>query len=298
MSQTPNSGEAPAASLVGSLAVFGLPEILGLLADTKQLGELQVVGSGVDGRLWLEGGKLSGSMVGTTQTLTQAVFELALLEEGWFYFTADQVAPSPADAQTVASVIATVKPQVDEWRELLTKLPLSAVIRLSPEPPGPEVQIKADQWQVLTTLGNAGLSVGSVVTAQAHDQVVTLRILRDLLQTGLVELDREPVGPAEVGTAAAADPGEQAEVPAPPVDLPATDYITAEFSDNPPPPPPTPWQPPAAGDAFLPPPPPVVSPDEIFPPKNGDASMPPPISADPWAPPGSDTETVIESTKA
>ena len=43
MSQLESSDEAPAASLVGSLSVFTLSDVLTMLASTAQTGELQVV---------------------------------------------------------------------------------------------------------------------------------------------------------------------------------------------------------------------------------------------------------------
>ena len=76
MQPTPISEEAPAASLVGSLSVFTLADVLSLLAATDQTGELQVVNDLVDGRIWLEDGQFSNAHVGAASTIGQAVFEL------------------------------------------------------------------------------------------------------------------------------------------------------------------------------------------------------------------------------
>ena len=87
MNQHESSEEAPAASLVGSLAAFSLSDILSMLASTKQTGELQVVSEATDGKVWLADGELSNANVGAAATIGQAVFELACISEGWFYFT-------------------------------------------------------------------------------------------------------------------------------------------------------------------------------------------------------------------
>ncbi|HUA95188.1 MAG TPA: DUF4388 domain-containing protein [Acidimicrobiales bacterium] len=254
MNQLSATGDSPAASLVGSVSAFHLTDVLSLLAHTGQTGELQVVGAGVDGRVWLEEGELTGSAVGSSLTVSQAVFELGLLSDGWFSFTEDLRAPAPAPGQTVASVLSVVGPQVEEWHELLGRVPLDAVVRLSPEPPSAEVQIRADQWQILTTVGKADLSVQDVVAALDHDQVVTLRLLRDLLDAGLISVDR---GEAEVEVevadeAAASEPS-----------------ATVGLSS---------W------------PPPLSTPNSSIPPSSEAAPapseiqvMPPPISADPWS---------------
>ena len=82
---------------------------------------------------------------------------------------------------------------MDEWRELQEAVPLEAVVTLCPNPPGEDVQIRSDQWRVLTTIGNSGHTVKSVLDMIGGDQIVGLRTLRDLYTAGLIELG----GPVE-----------------------------------------------------------------------------------------------------
>jgi Domain of unknown function (DUF4388) len=254
-----NAEEVPTASLVGALAVFPLDDILGLLADTGQRGELQVVGQGIDGHLWVDSKDLVGSALEGTGTVTQAVFQLMLLNEGWFYFTSDQVPPAgQTHRQSVTSVINEVGPQVQEWRDLLTRVPLAAMARMAPVTPGPEVQVRSDQWRVLATLGISGRTVRSVIEQLEDDSVVTLRLLRELVDSGLVVLDRDDQ-PRPAGSAPAPDVRQdpQDSVPPPP---PGFVTSTAVPSANP-------------SD-------PIVGSDPM-------PIVPPPVTADPWAPPGS-----------
>src|ERR1700722_6407106 len=195
------TGEVPTASLVGALAVFPLNDVLGLLAETGQRGELQVVGPSVDGHLWVDGKDFVGATLAGANTLTQAVFEMMLLDQGWFYFTSDQAPPAgQTQRQSVSSVITEVVPQGQEWRDLLTRVPLDAEVRMARTTPGPEVQIRADQWRVLTAVGTAGRSVGSIVDELEDDSVVTVRLLRELVDSGLIvvakaaEIAAPPVG--------------------------------------------------------------------------------------------------------
>lgn len=266
MTETPDPQEHTPAALVGSLAVFDLPLVLRLLADTEQGGELQVVGGGVDGRLWFDRGELTGWAVPEARTLTEAVFDLALLDEGWFYFTQGAEVAEPTERAGVVDVLETVRPQVAEWRELLTRVPLTTVIRLSPTPPAAEVNIRTEQWQVLTTLGNQGMAVSDLLAALPHEQVVSLRLLSELVEAGLavVEGDLEPPvdGPGRDGGAEAdevepvdAVPGWRAQGEPPPYTGPGADEEEEQ-----------------AGRA-------EVVPDSDV------TVLPPPISADPWAPP-------------
>jgi Domain of unknown function (DUF4388) len=258
MTQT-NAGEVPTASLVGSLAVFRLDDVLGLLSETGQRGELQVVGQGADGHLWIEGKDLVGASLEGTSTITQAVFELILLDEGWFYFTSDQAPPSGLGRpQSVSSVIGEVVPQVQEWRDLLKRVPLATEISLASTTPGPEIKIRADQWRVLTTIGTSGRTVGSIVDELEEDNVVVLRLIRELVDSGLlVVAGSQPAG------------GESHDV--------VDQHLDPAGSSVPPPPPGfvTASPSPAAGGITD-----VGNSSEDLP------IVPPPVAADPWAPPG------------
>src|SRR5579859_1689182 len=113
MSQIQDGSEATAAALVGSLATFSLFDVLEMLARTGRTGELQVVGRAVDQRVWVDRGDLldpSGE-----GTRSSALFELACIEEGWFYFTVAPTAPEGQARVPVASVLADLGPQVVEW---------------------------------------------------------------------------------------------------------------------------------------------------------------------------------------
>jgi hypothetical protein len=269
-----SSEEASASSLVGSLAAFSLSEVLSMLASTKQTGELHVVSEAAAGKLWLADGELSNAHVGAATTIGQAVFELACVIEGWFYFTVGVVSSSGQPTVPVGAVLNEVRPQVDEWREIRRDVPLEAIVTLAPEPPGQDIQIRTDQWRVLTTVGTSGLSVKEVIDQIGGDQIGGLRTLRDLHSAGLVELRG---GPEEhratvLGLPVESQPdaaGDISVLPAPPVP-PLPDPVTEDAD---------------LGGAPLPPPEPVADLGDGH--RDGLAQvtiMPPPIVDDPWSP--------------
>jgi hypothetical protein len=271
MSPIEPSEEAPAASLVGSLSVFSLSDVLTLLASTFQTGEFQVVNDAVDGKLWLEGGQFSNAHVGTATTIGQAVFELACVSDGWFYFTAGLTSSSGQPPVPVAAVLDEVRPQVEEWRDLRDVVPLEAVVALSPTPLGQDVQIRSEQWNVLTTVGNAGHSVKTVVDMIGGDQIAGLRALRDLQTAGLIVLEAAPVEQGDTG-------------PLNPFDLARTE--SAPLINVPAPPPPVGYE--DRSEDLAPPPPPGLEPvangtEDRFGSLGEVAIMPPPIAGDPWA---------------
>ncbi|MGD0391258.1 MAG: DUF4388 domain-containing protein [Acidimicrobiales bacterium] len=262
MRRVERSDEAPAASLVGSLSVFALSDILSMLSSTTQTGELQVVGETVDGRVWLDRGELSNAQVGTASTIAQAVFDLACLAQGWFYFTSGPASSNGQSPVRVDLVLSEVGAQVDEWKELQTAVPIEAVVTLCPDPPGSDVQIRSDQWRVLTTIGNDGHTVKSVLDRIGGDQIVGLRTLRDLHAAHLVELDG-PAGPAgDAARSYGITSGNGLAAGSQP-------YGTVDRTPFPPPP--------GAGSS---------APDrgEPFGGLAEVAMMPPPIAGDPWGP--------------
>ena len=272
MNQHESSEEAPAASLVGSLAAFSLSDILSMLASTKQTGELQVVSEATDGKVWLADGELSNANVGAAATIGQAVFELACISEGWFYFTVGVVSSSGQPTVPVLAVLNEVRPQVDEWREIRRDVPLEAVVTLAPNPPGQDVQIRNDQWRVLTTVGTTGHSVRAVIEQIGGDQIVGLRTLRDLHAAGLIELDCGPSDQvsrdSELAFRSPVDYGAEVTlVPDPPTFTHAGIDDVQTLPTSPPPS----DEDPAADDGHQ---------DDLA----EVAIMPPPIADDPWAP--------------
>jgi hypothetical protein len=268
---SPNGApDESSASLTGSLTAFALSDVLMLLASTAQTGELHAAGDDVEGWLWLADGQLANARVGSATTIGQAVFELARITQGEFSFTTGVVSSSGHPTVPVAAVLQEVRPQVDEWRELRTVVPLDAEVNLSPSPPGQDVRIRNDQWRVLTTVGNSGLSVKSVLERIGGEQIVGLRTLRDLQTAGLIAVgtpdppDWSRLGPAPEETShpeTAVAPGSTPDPARPPAGAGPEDGAA-----HPPEPPSGPQPGQAAGLAEV-------------------AIMPPPIAVDPWAPP-------------
>ncbi len=265
-----HSAEAPAASLVGSLEAFSLADILSMLASTKQTGELQVVSDTMDGKVWLADGEFSNAQVGAAATIGQAVFELACVSDGWFYFTVGVASSSGQPTVPVVAVLNEVRPQVDEWREIRHDVPLEAVVTLAADPPSEDVQIRSDQWRVLTTVGSSGHSVRTVLEQIGGDQIVGLRTLRDLHTAGLIELDHSRSSRPDPDTGVSFTPSDRGPdltaLPAPP-DRAYTGVDDLELL------------------SAAPPPPDVADPGDTHPEGLAEvAVMPPPIADDPWTP--------------
>lgn len=271
MSQPQPSAEASAPALTGSLGTVPLTDILTLLAGSAQTGELHVVGPGVDGRVWFDGGGLTKARVGATTTISQSVFELVCVPEGRFSFTPGRPM-SGEPAVSVAAVLDDVRPQVDEWHHILELMPLDSTVRLAPDPPGDDIQIRGDQWRVLALVGAGGHSVRALLESIGVDHMTAIHTLRELSRAGLIMLEsaafsdtlRDWVAPSNGHTTDAAPVVRPFDTPivtsssvpaGPPSEVPAATIATPDHQTGTP----------------------VGSLADV-------AIMPPPITADPWAP--------------
>ena len=198
---------------------------------------------------------------------------------------------------SVEAVLGEVRPQVEEWREIRTVVPVDALVSLSPTPPGHDVQIRSDQWQILTMVGTSGRSVNDVLDAIGGDQITGLRTLRDLTNAGLLQLTPASgrlvgdFGPPSFGPAPNGSANEATILPVPPVSadeatiLPVPPVSADEATILPVPP----VSADEAADVPVVPPPPVAEPVAVgAEDRSGSLAevtvMPPPIADDPWAP--------------
>ncbi len=227
MTQIRSGGGAPAAVLAGSLAVFPLLDVLGLLGRTRHAGELHVVSDGVEARLEVE----DGGLLANPASAADRLFDLACLDDAWFTVSSSapgQAGPSarPPNRERLElqPLIEQVAPHVAEWRSLMKALPFGAVARMSPAMPGPEAQILSDQWRILSLIGT-GRPVHEVIDVSEGRPLHTLRLVHELAQKELIMVELPPAGtrrrtrpPRAPSAHAGGPPGEPGEAAGPPPD--------------------------------------------------------------------------------
>lgn len=183
-------------SLQGSLDTFALPDVLVLLSTTNKTGELAVIGNrgsgtvateDLEGRLWLDEGKLVGFDVGKAADPAAAVCELLRLTQGSFSFMAGTPYDPGAPVDTEA-ILAQAQQQLAEWLEIERVVPsVAAWVTLAPEPPAAQVSIRADQWRLIAAIGS-GCDVADVVARLSEGELSGCRAVKELADQGLVEI--------------------------------------------------------------------------------------------------------------
>jgi len=198
-------------SLQGTLDTLSLPDLCELLSGTNKTGALHVRSETGQGVLWFTGGQVcAGEAGGQTgppppgagsdllERLHDVCFELFRYTEGSFEFEADRRPSWPAERGIdVSGLLAETERRMAEWREIIAVIPsIEARPRLVPEPPaaGP-ITLDAAQWRVVTGI-DGRRRVSALIRVLDGGEFTVCKILRSLVQAGLVEIDAADAAPA------------------------------------------------------------------------------------------------------
>ena len=192
------------ASLIASLTAFSLQHILHIIIESSQDGELYVGGTDQDGRAWVEDGKITGFSVSTLDdsvtSAEKALFELALFDNAWAYFTLGRSAPTSTCSEELRGIVNSIGPQLEEYHSLIKKMPLNATVQLNQDSPSDSVQMSSVQWKVLTKIGSRGSQqIREIVSSADTSQVDTLKVLDQLIEARLITVEQTP-GTTSFGT--------------------------------------------------------------------------------------------------
>jgi hypothetical protein len=202
-------------ALQGTLETFALPDVLRLLASTKKTGAYRLDGDRGSGSLWLlEGQIVGGEFKGSATTdANEVAFELLRFSDGDFLFDADAEPPSSNDPADVETVLADAEGLLEEWKDIERVVPsLDRWVALRAELPADEVTIRADKWVSVVAIGG-GKTVGQLGALLGLGELPVSRVVKDLVELGLVELGDVPSNvapPPAPATAPAAAPAEPA----------------------------------------------------------------------------------------
>jgi hypothetical protein len=212
-------------ALSGTLDTLSLPELCELLSGTRKTGALHVRAEAGQGVLWFTDGEVcAGEAGGQTgppppgggdlmERLHDVCFELFRFAEGTFEFEVDRRPSWPAEKSVgVPGLLAETERRMAEWREIIAVIPtIEARPRLVPEPPaGGPITLDAAQWRVVTGI-DGRRRVSALIRVLDGGEFTVCKVLRSLVQAGLVEIeagDAAPAAPAEAPAAAAAATAE------------------------------------------------------------------------------------------
>jgi hypothetical protein len=221
-------------SLLGTLDTLSLPELFELLAAPGKTGALQVRGERGLGVVYFDSGVVcageAGEQSGPVADLEAVVgrlhdvcFELFRFEEGSFEFEHGRAPGWPVvGAVKVGTLVAETARRLDEWREITKVIPsLEVRPRLATVPPNETVTLDRAQWRVVTGI-DGRRRVGALVRVLDGSEYEVCRLLRGLVEAGLVELDAAGDNPAPAEAPRMEEPQrEKRRGPSKPVAVPA-----------------------------------------------------------------------------
>jgi DNA-binding transcriptional ArsR family regulator len=201
-----------AVALQGSIDTFALDDVLRLVASTGKTGRLSLCGSRGEGELVVRDGLVLDGAVSTDERvgdLYELVFELLRFDDGEFVFDAVAIdGLDDAEPVEVEGLIEGASGLLAEWRDIeaVVSGPFAAVTLVA-EPPGGTVKIEPAQWRLIASIG-AGAGVGELSERLDASHLATGRLLRSLVEAGLVSVSDSPVPPValEEPVAAFAEP--------------------------------------------------------------------------------------------
>jgi len=223
-------------SLQGTLDTLSLPDLCELLSGTNKTGALHIRSESGQGVLWFTAGQVcAGEAGGQTgppppsaggdllERLHDVCFELFRYTEGGFEFEADRRPSWPAERSVdVSGLLAETERRMAEWREIIAVIPsIEARPRLVPEPPtGGPITLDAAQWRVVTGI-DGRRRVSALIRVLDGGEFTVCKILRSLVQAGLVEIDAAEAAPGApageaTGNGAAVLPPAESDGEAPP----------------------------------------------------------------------------------
>jgi hypothetical protein len=200
-------------ALSGNLGQVKLIDILRLLQLSGRTGQLELTSEdGKFGEIYLVGGQITHALY-EEWIGEEAVYGLFSWAEGTFRFHADETTDERTVSLETPRILEEAGTYASEWEKIRQIVPSSnAVFRLASRPAS-DVQLRAEDWSVLTQL-DGEKSVLEIAEASQLNELFTSKIICRLHELGLIEL-------AAIQTAA----------PAPVLDLVDESYIASVESD-------------------------------------------------------------------
>lgn len=174
-------------ALTGNLAQLRLIDILRLLHLSERTGQLELTSDdGKFGEIYLVTGQISHALY-EEWIGEEAVYGLFSWAEGTFRFHADETTDEQTVSLDTKQILEEASTYASEWERIRQVVPSSnAVYRLASRPSA-DVQLRAEDWSVLTQL-DGEKTIMEIAEASQLNELFTSKIISRLHELGLIEL--------------------------------------------------------------------------------------------------------------
>lgn len=174
-------------ALTGNLAQLKLIDILRLLHVSNRTGQLELTSDdGKFGEIYLVNGQITHSLY-EEWIGEEAVYGLFSWAEGTFRFHAEETTDEQTVSLDTKQILEEAATYAVEWEKIRHVVPSSnAIFKLAGRPTA-EVQLRAEDWSVLTQL-DGEKTVMEIAEASQLNELFTSKIICRLSELGLIEL--------------------------------------------------------------------------------------------------------------
>jgi hypothetical protein len=176
-----------AEALTGNLAQLKLLDILRLLHLSGRTGQLELTtDEGEFGEIYLVNGQITHALF-EESIGEEAIFGLFSWSKGTFRFVADETTDEQTVGLATTQILEEAMTYASEWERIRKVIPSSnAVYRLASRPSA-EIQLRAEDWSVLTQL-DGERTVREIAEVSQLNELFTSKVICRLYELGLLEL--------------------------------------------------------------------------------------------------------------
>lgn len=185
------SGKVTQIMLQGTLDVFSLDEVLGLLSGANKSGVLNITGDRGVGSVSIADGHLvagSASSAPEAIELSDVVFELLRYEEGSFSF--DGGATADGDPHELAGIMAEAHSRFSEWQAIEAVVPtLDHHVLLAETLTTTQVTLSESEWAAIVATGE-GATVGVIARRLGLGEFEGSKRVKSLIERSLATISQ------------------------------------------------------------------------------------------------------------
>ena len=179
----------------GSLKELPLPDIIQLVSVSGKTGVFLLETSAQSGEIYLRDGEIVHAKVGEVEG-EEAVYELAIWQEGDFVFEAGRTADERTIKKSNTNLLMEAARRIDEWQVLSKRIPSTRLVPVfTNQSSSTSISFTPREWSVICKVDERR-SIDELATVLGVSAFEVCKLLYGLVTANLIEL-KENVGPAQ-----------------------------------------------------------------------------------------------------
>lgn len=171
----------------GALKELPLPDIIQLVSVSGKTGMFLLESGSSSGRIYLRDGQIVHATTGDLSG-EEAVYELAIWQDGEFVFTAGEAAPEKSIQKSNTNLLMEAARRIDEWQVLSKKIPSTRLVPVfTDQATTTSVSLTPQEWSLICKIDERR-SIEEIALALGSSPFEICKLVYGLLTSGLVSL--------------------------------------------------------------------------------------------------------------